>query len=149
MQVFIPYADPFKVAECLDKRRLHNQVNECRTIIAAIEGASAWKNHPVVKMYQPYKKWLFCYMNTLDLYDRGFIESAKLASKEAGVFKPIWLTNKLCDTHKRRLYQKDPKNYPDFAKYGFSILNFYVVDNQVLIYEKGKLIHTESLINYV
>lgn len=150
MQVFIPYPEPIKVAECLDKKRLLSQIREAKQIIAAIEGSSkAWRNHPVVKMYQPHKKWLECYKNTLELYSKGFVETAKLASDEARVFKPIWLTEKLCITHRRRLYKKNPTHYEAFAKYGFSDLNFYVVDNQVLVYQNGKVIHTESLINYV
>lgn len=150
MQVFIPYPEPIRVAECLDKKRLHKQILECKQIIAAIEGANTkWANHPVVNMYRPHKKWLSGYLNTLELYWKGFPESAAIASKETDVFRPIWMKTKLCDTHKRRLFQKDKDHYAEFAKYGFSTFNYYVVDNKVLIYRNGKLIHTESLINYV
>ena len=150
MQVFIPYPEPIKVARCLDKRRLHKQILECKQIIAAIEGANTrWANHPVVKMYMPHKKWLSCYLTTLELFWKGFTESAEIASKEADVFRPIWMKHQLCETHKRRLYKKDPAYYSEFANYGFTTFNYYVVDNKVLVYNNGKLIHTESLKDYV
>lgn len=38
MQVFTPYPEPFKTADCLDSRRLNKQIIECRQILAAIKG---------------------------------------------------------------------------------------------------------------
>lgn len=40
MQVFTPYPEPFKTADCLDSRRLNKQIIECRQILAAIKGES-------------------------------------------------------------------------------------------------------------
>lgn len=69
MQIFLPYADIIKVAQCLDKRRLHKQIVECNQIIKAITGESeAWKNHPVVKMYSKHLKFVYLYLDILQRY---------------------------------------------------------------------------------
>jgi hypothetical protein len=47
MQVFLPYPDLEKSVQCLDPKRLGNQVyRECLTLIRG-----GWPNHPVAKMW--------------------------------------------------------------------------------------------------
>lgn len=142
MQVFVPYPSPIDVAKCLDSKRLHKQIIECDQIAAAISGASnAWKNHPVVKMYTPYVSWLLNYRNALYYYASGCPKLAALVSYQADeYFKPPFLTESFCDQHKRRLYTKAPELYPQFAEYGKSEENWYVVDNMVHCYVNGKLV---------
>lgn len=154
MQVFVPYASPFNVAQCLDARRLNKQVIECRQILAAIRGESnAWKNHPVVKMYRDHAEWLEYYMFCLecsmeeskmaasDEYDE-MDELGKLAiewSNKADAIRPPFLTEEFCAQHRNRLYTKDPEfyNFPDAE---VSHENWYVVDGELLCYEYGKII---------
>lgn len=99
MQVFVPYPEPIKVAQCLDAKRLNKQIIECRQILDAIDGTGkGWFNHPVVKMYKPYRDWLFYYMNCLDCYQKGLINYAQdwdewANEKNRSSSLPIYATN--------------------------------------------------------
>ena len=134
MQVFIPYDKPIAVAQCLDRRRLWKQILECHQIIKAIDGAQGWKNHPVVNMYKRHRSWLLIYLWTLSEYRRGNTAKAQLLSDIAQSFKPPFVGKFLCNHHKRRLYTKSPELYPQFAHYGISYQNWYVVKDQLLIF---------------
>lgn len=69
MQIFLPYTNIIKVAQCLDKRRLHKQIVECDQILKAIKGESeAWKNHPIVKMYSNDYAFIKLYQSILQRY---------------------------------------------------------------------------------
>lgn len=140
MQVFVPYPSPIDVARCLDKRRLHKQVLECDQILKAINDKStAWANHPVVKMYADHGGWLWYYRETLHAYMESCFSVARLFSRQCDYyFKPPFLTQELCDQHKRRLYTKDPVHYHDFHELGKSDENWYVVDGKLLKYINGK-----------
>ena len=136
MQVFVPYPSPIDVAKCLDPKRLRKQIIECDQIIAAITGKSqAWKNHPVVKMYKPYKSWLIRYRACLSELDPMW---AKIWSRQADIARPPFLTDDFCDQHKRRLYTKAPELYPQFAEYGKSEENWYFVDEEIVKYVNGE-----------
>lgn len=140
MQVFVPYPSPIDTAMAMsnDKLRLRKQVLECDQILAAINGKSqAWKNHPVVKMYKPYKSWLIRYKACLSELDPMW---AKIWSRHADRVRPPFLTESFCDQHKRRLYTKAPELYPQFASYGKSDENWYFVDGQIVKYVNGKRI---------
>lgn len=129
------------MAKCLDGYRLRKQVIECDQILAAINGKSqAWKNHPVVKMYSDYAGWLWYYRETLDAYFKWYFALAKQYSYQCDAyFRPPFLTSDdFCDQHKRRLYTKAPNLYPQFAPYGTSEENWYVVDGKLLKYINGK-----------
>ena len=139
MQVFVPYPSPIDVAKCLDPKRLRKQIIECDQILAAIEGRSeAWKNHSVVKMYGPYIYWLRCYRACLLRFAEGTSDLAALWSRRADSTRPPFLTDSLCDQHKRRLYAKAPELYAQFAEYGKSDENWYIIDGQLVKYIKGK-----------
>lgn len=139
MQVFIPYPQPIKVAKCLDKRRLNKQIIECHQIMAAAKGKTkAWANHPVVKMYRGHLEWLEYYTNCLESYRAGQIELSIKYSREAELWRPEWMTQTICNAHKRRLVAKDPKFYKDFCIYGISEINYYIIDNMVWGYARGK-----------
>lgn len=136
MQVFVPYPSPIDVAKCLDPKRLKKQIIECDQILAAInEKSQAWKNHPVVKMYKPYKSWLICYRACLSELAPMW---AKIWSRQAESVRPPFLTESFCDQHKRRLYTKAPELYPQFAEYGTSEENWYFVDGEIVKYVNGK-----------
>ena len=141
MQVFVPYPSPIDVAKCLDKRRLRKQIIECEQILDAIEGRTkAWANHPVTKMYADHWMWLSCYTLCLRNYEIGDEDAAHAENASAFPFRPPFLTDDFCDQHKRRLFTKAPSLYPQFASYGTSYENWYVVDGKLLKYVNGKQI---------
>lgn len=139
MQVFVPYRAPLDVAKCLDDLRLHKQIIECKQIIDAIDGrSSAWRNHPIVRMYRPYRNWLVMYKWCLTAFWEGDFSSAEVASREASGWAPPFLRQDFCDQHKRRLYTKSPDLYPEWAYLGTSEENWYVVDGELVKYVGGK-----------
>lgn len=141
MQVFTPYPEPIKVAQCLDAKRLNKQVIECHQILAAIDGTGkGWFNHPVVKMYKPYREWLFYYMNCLECYREGLMMYAQDWDEWANEKRPLFLTPEFCDQHKRRLYAKNSEHYKQFAEYGASEENWYYDNDtqQIVKYINGK-----------
>lgn len=141
MQVFVPYPSPIDVAKCLDPRRLRKQIIECDQILQAISGESqAWKNHPVVKMYLGYVRWLCAYSDCLYAYNDGQEELASRLSDTADKIRPPFLTEDLCDQHKRRLFTKAPELYPQFWPYGETDENWYFVDGEIVKYINGKRI---------
>lgn len=153
MNVFTPYPSPIQCAKALwaDKRRYNKQIIECRQIILAIEGAKAWRNHPVCLMYKEHKNWLELYRQCFVAYRNymksdysigceAFINAAKEHSNKADKILPSFLTDEFCDQHKRRLYTKSPDLYPQFAEYGKSYENWYFVDGELKKYLNGKLI---------
>ena len=141
MQVFVPYPSPIDVAKCLDKRRLRKQIIECDQILKAISGKSqAWKNHPVVKMYRGYDRWLCAYSDCIYAYNDGQEELASRLSDTADGCRPPFLTDAFCDQHKRRLFTKAPELYPQFWPYGESDENWYFVDGEIVKYINGKRI---------
>ena len=140
MNVFVPFGNPLKDAKCLDARRLNKQIIECKQILAAIEGRSdAWKNHPCVLMWKPYKVWLAHYTACLYFYREGSELIAYTFSKSSG-FYPAPMNLEFTTQMKRRLYTKDPIHYAQFAKYGTSDENWYVVDGVLRKYINGKRI---------
>ena len=141
MQVFVPYANPFRVAECLDKRRLNKQIIECGQILKAIANPNrAWGRHPVVIMWKEYVFWLSFYMKTLELYRDGKEDEAREIGDECVMpcNRPVFLTKNFCAQHKRRLYTKSPGMYRQFARYGKSDENWYFVNGRVVKYKNGK-----------
>lgn len=150
MQIFIPYPQPIEVARCLDKRRLNKQIIEAKQIISAIVKTdrgqvTAWASHPVVKMYRGNTEWLQLYTDCLEYYRDGREDIAIHLSNQADRCRPKWMTEALCNTHKRRLVEKDREFYKKFWLYGISSINYYVVDGKVLGYSNGKYIFTKTL----
>jgi len=141
MQVFVPYPSPIDVAKCLDERRLRKQIIECRQILDAITGQKkGWANHPVVKMYDKHWVWLSSYTLCLQYYEIGDEDAAQQENADAFPYRPSFLTKEFCDQHKRRLYTKAPDLYPQFADYGKSEENWYVVNGELLKYVNGRRI---------
>ena len=71
MQVFLPYNNILKIANCLDKKRLNKQIIECKQIIKAIKGETkTWANHPICKMYKDDLDFLGMYLGVLGLYQK-------------------------------------------------------------------------------
>lgn len=155
MNVFVPYSIPLDCAKAMwgDSRRYNKQIIECRQIIAAIEGTSkSWSNHPVCLMYKEHKSWLLYYMKCFECYRNYkkakinsmesllWIESAKRNNAIANYLQPPFIDEPMQIQHRRRLYTKSPNLYPQFAGYGTSEENWYVVDGKFLKYVNGKRI---------
>lgn len=154
MNVFVPYSSPLDCAKAMwgDSHRYNKAIIECRQIIAAIEGAKAWRNHPVCLMYKEHKEWLYCYMKVFECY-REFKKQRRNYEAQSYYFleldkynmlanelTPSFIDDAICIQHRRRLYTKSPEKYPEFAGYGTSEENWYIVDGKLLKYVNGKRI---------
>lgn len=91
-------------------------------------------------MYGEHWHWLTLYQLCLYSYASGRYADAEGYDFLARESTPPFLTDELCDQHKRRLYTKAPDLYPQFAPYGKSEENWYVVDGQLVKYANGKRI---------
>lgn len=145
MNVFTPYQSPLECAEALwsDKKRFND----------AIDGVDkGWLNHPVCLMYKGHEDWLKYYLNCFMAYrvskkaynctdEVGFMLEAEYYSNKADHMRPTFLTTDFCNQHKRRLFCKSPEKYPQFAEYGTSEENWYVIDGQIVKYINGKRIN--------
>ena len=140
MQVFVigKVLDTFEV---LDKRRLNKQKIECQQILNAIDGVSnAWKNHPIVKSYTPYRKWLQIYMWLIEEYTSSSSDLLMMFHYNKWLWenKPIFHTEEYFNQMKRRLYSKDKEYYSCYNELGESDINWYYVDNEWIYYKNGK-----------
>lgn len=142
MQVFIPYPSPFDAAMALKgDRRFLKQIQETRQILSAIyDPTRGYANHPVTKMYKNHTEWLNLYLQTLELVRDNNLFLARFKSLQANLVRPKWMTDELCDQHKRRLFTKAPHRYPQFAEFGESLENWYVVEGELKKYINGKII---------
>ena len=143
MQVFI-IGDVLETFNTLDKKRLRKQLIENRQILKVYNGDSdAWKNHPVVKSYRPYQKWLVVYTWALEefLNEKSDLLMLMHYNKWLRDNKPIFHTKDYFTQMKRRLYTKNNKFYEQFSDLGESDINWYYVDGKWLFYKNGKKIN--------
>lgn len=126
MQVFI-VGSPLETAKALDPKRLRTQIIECRQILDALNGKTAWSNHPCVLQYRGHEFWLKCYLSCLYYCYVKWreIEQAIATSKLADNNRPDWHTQEYYDQMKRRLYTKDKEYYKQWAHLGESQVNWY------------------------
>ena len=139
MQVFI-IGTPLETAKALDPKRLRKQIIECRQILDALNGNSAWSNHPCVLQYREYKTWLQYYTRCLECYSQGFPYTPMWYSEHSFVYQPPFHTQEYYDQMKRRLYTKDKEHYKQWANLGESQENWYFVDGVCRKYINGKRI---------
>lgn len=139
MQVFI-VGSPLETARALDNRRLNRQLQEVKVILASLNGAKAWSNHPCVLQYRGREEWLRAYKTCLEWYVRGDEDKALWASNLADYWRPMFHTQEYLDNMKARLYTKNPQHYAQFAEYGTSDYNLYYVDGSWRKYVNGKRI---------
>ena len=137
MQVFI-VGSPLETARALDAKRLRKQIIECRQILDALNGNSAWSNHPAVLQYRGYEMWLRHYMRCLECYVRSNMMLSAFISNESDKIRPEWHTQEYFDQMKRRLYTKDKEHYKQWAYLGESQENWYFVDGEWRKYVNGK-----------
>ena len=139
MNVFVPYREPFKCAQCLDPRRLNKQIIECQQILDAIHGyTNAWANHPCVLQYNAYPTFIRLYRDCLLSYKYGNIVDARIKSNKALEYLPSFITEGFCINMRKRLYTKDPEYYFLFKQYGTTEENWYFVNGELCKYINGK-----------
>lgn len=129
MQVFVPFRDTRKIAECLDNKRLNKQLLEGRQLLninASGRTNGAWVNHPACKMVRGYEGWFYDYLKVMkrECYRRGIAtennwKAIKDIREHANVWNddgtPLWWGDiRVHDSHKANLYRKDPIHYFDF-----------------------------------
>ena len=126
MQVFI-VGSPLETARAMagDTRRYNKQIIEVGQILDALNGKSAWSNHPCVLQYRGREEWLRAYKTCLEWYVRGDEAKALWASNLADYWRPLFHTRGYYDNMKARLYTKDKEHYKQFAEYGTSKENWY------------------------
>lgn len=131
MQIFLPYIEPIKVAECLDNKRLNKQIIECNWILEAKDKNTRSQYHPIYKMYKDNLDFIKHYCNCLDFFRKGYYNDSVNFSKMALNVIPDFLKDAewYFDNFKSRLYTKDPIFYYYFENYGKSYNNYYFVDN--------------------
>ena len=139
MQVFI-IGTPLETARALDPKRLRKQIIECGQILDALNGKSAWSNHPCVLQYRGCEKWLRGYLRVLECHRRGNTRLAAFFDVETEQVRPDWHTQEYYDQMKRRLYTKDKEHYKQWANLGESQENWYFVDGVWRKYINGKRI---------
>lgn len=108
---------------CLDYRRCGKQRVESKQILDVLQGrTSAWKNHPIVKMWQGYESALIVYYNcNLREWSRRGYKNIKLQSiVEADSYDlPYWFNNKeFHDSHKSNLLRK---NYIYYSQFNWNV----------------------------
>jgi hypothetical protein len=143
MQVFI-VGSPLETAMALDPKRLNRQIQETKVILAALNGAKAWSNHPCVLQYRGREEWLRAYKECLEWYVRGDEGKALWASNLADYWRPMFHTEQYFSNMKARLYTKNPHHYAQFAEYGNSDYNLYYVDGEWRKYVNGKRLWHEQ-----
>ena len=138
MQVFI-VGTPFETAQVLDSRRLNKQIVECQQILDALDGKTAWSNHPCTLQYRGHEKWLMNYRACLLRYKCGEVMRAKISSQWCGIYgTPSFHTQEYFDQMKRRLYTKDNNHYAQWASLGTTEVNWYFVNGEWRYYKNGK-----------
>lgn len=139
MQVFI-IGTPIDTAMALSKRHLNNQINEAKIILAALNGAKAWSNHPCVLQYKGHERWLLNYMYCLIGYIQGDILFALNSNYNCQKLTPTFHTQAYFNQMKRRLYTKNKEYYSQWKEFGVSDVNWYFVDGEWRKYINGKRI---------
>jgi hypothetical protein len=134
MQIFCPYANPIKIARCLDNKRLNKQILECIQILSANTGIDVgWKipkyvyNHPNTLLWKNGSRYLikYCHILIFEFTKRRY----KIHKCLDIIYKFIQLTVHLdysrfdnlkhltpdfCKKHQQLLLEKD---YEYYSKY--------------------------------
>jgi len=142
MQTFLPYADFYESARCLDYRRLGKQRVEVLQIVNTLlnPGQKGWKNHPAVIMWKSNIPALSLYgviccnvwiskqyrdtckekiLNSLSLkMDGVWTEKILQDMSERKSFYPTWFGwEEFHSSHRSNLLRK---NYDFYKKYGWN-----------------------------
>jgi hypothetical protein len=123
MQTFLPLANFYETARCLDYKRLGKMRVESMQLVNIIEGrtkSNAWKNHPAVGLWRNNINALKIYCNTMieEWIRRGYKNNMKLYNLplDADVYFPRWFGNEdFHSRHRAALLAKNPEWYGQFG----------------------------------
>lgn len=141
MQTFLPYPDFKKSVECLDRKRLISQQNECFVILDIhkklirehktldSKGLAPWERHPVTKMWWGHTRSLLDYL--LLVHARvctEFIVGEATINRVCDYVEeidnhylfgsdtpPEWFGGFIHKNHQAKLLSKDPDHYKQFG----------------------------------
>lgn len=130
MQTFLPHGIDFKsTAETLDRQRLLKQAVEAYQILRINAGlTNGWRNHPAVKMWAGSEGYLYLYTNAIidEVERRGYRNTYRGAITDLmdanyhdwhDDIPPPWIhDDRIKITHRGRLYEKSPEQYPQFLQ---------------------------------
>lgn len=115
MNTFLPFENFRDSAQCLDSKRLRNQLNEYKVIRAALGGAKAWARHPAVLMWSGYLVALdmYAYHIAEEMCSRGMPVPAWAPDVHGCVYDiPPWVGHPAVhESHRRNLLRKDYQHY--------------------------------------
>lgn len=131
MNVFTPYASPYKNAKCLDPKRRNKQILEICQIISANTGIDiGWKipkyvyNHPNTLKWKGHESYLVFYLFQLTTEysnkSKGKIHKVVRDGIENQLYEmvcylkitlPTWFTKESCYEHQALLISKKPEFY--------------------------------------
>jgi len=119
MQTFLPVASFEETAKILDYRRLGKQRVEARQILNTIlNGTTAWKNHPAVRMWRGFTPALLEYSNVmiLEWIRRGYKNTMEVFETDGNFVYPPWFSDKSFHaSHRSNLLRKDFDYYSHFG----------------------------------
>jgi len=130
MQTFLHERDYTRAARHLDSRRLNKQIVECKQILGAIRGQTAWSHHPIVRMWHDWPENLVAYAQCMcyeykQRYDHDHSLMLWFAAQYAdNATKPPWLIEPLIDSHQSALVYKRPTHYKLIYPTVASILDY-------------------------
>jgi hypothetical protein len=120
MQTFLPYHDFRTSALCLDKKRCWKQVIEASQIIGTLTGKwTAWKNHPVARMWRKYLPALIIYYNvfwetSVNKHSIRVVKMQPMYTQE-NIVLPLWLGDeKVHASHRSNLLRKNIEFYSKY-----------------------------------
>jgi|SRR3954462_14871037 hypothetical protein len=120
MQTFLPYHDFRTSALCLDKKRCWKQVIEASQIIGTLTGKwTAWKNHPVARMWRKYLPALISYYNvfwetSVNKHSIRVVKMQPMYTQE-NIVLPLWLGDeKVHASHRSNLLRKNIEFYSKY-----------------------------------
>jgi len=135
VNTFLPFPDFEASAACLDSKRLHNQLNECKVIRAALRGAKAWNRHPATLMWHGCVSALEAYMSCLaDEMQSRHMPVPDWAPARYILFDPmpVWFGNPIVhESHQRNLLRKNAAHYTPLLTNGLSPSDVYAWPTQV------------------
>lgn len=135
MQTFLPIPSFRKSAAVIDNKRLGKQRVECKQILLCLgvpvgthaPGASRWRNHPAVRMWDGYEAQLAAYSAIIcrEWRRRGFRDTLlvqfltvwhELTKDSEKVLYPPWFGDPAFHaSHRSNLLRKDFKHYSKFG----------------------------------
>jgi hypothetical protein len=119
VNTFLPFPSFHESAECLDNKRLRNQLNEGKVIVRTLtQRAKAWANHPSTLMWAGYEDALMTYMAHVanEMWRRGmsvpswapcFDVGADVYASQVFLAPPWFGHPAVHESHRRNLLRKD------------------------------------------